>query len=369
MSGLFTGTQKLSYEPAEGLSYESSRQMHMSGCQSAKELLGGVQVTNIIGMMAVYNEADIVGQSVAHMISQGIPLVVLDGGSTDGSFEIVSEFLGRGVLSIQAHRTEKLEWETVLRELCQMAANQSPDWGVRCDADEFMESPRLGLTLKEAIELEAGQGYNLIQFNNYEFWPTELDENSTEKDVRKRLLYYSWVDNFLFRAWKFYSGTTIHEHGGHFPLFPLEHEINISPNKFVLRHYRIRSYRQGLKKVFEERLPRYSPNDLERGWHMHYSNFKRDKDSFVIDSRRLTRHDEDGKWNLKPTFGDWPPNRLLPEVVVLSRRLDEKQARIRRLEDEVATKASKIMALEREQQQLLDSLRQVRMELDPFKRQ
>jgi glycosyltransferase involved in cell wall biosynthesis len=327
------------------------------------ELLRRVCIMKIIGMMAVYNESDIVEQSVSHMISQGIPLVVLDGGSTDGSYEIVSEFLGRGVLAIERLSTRYFELETQLRRLCEMATGHNPDWGVLCDADEFLEPPRRDLTLAQAIEVEDANGYNLIQFNSFVFMPTELDENSTENDVRERLRYYSWVDDFHFRAWKFYPGTTIHEHGGHFPVFPIEQEINISPNKFVQRHYKIRSYEQGSKKVFEERLGRYSPTELKKGWHIHYSNFKRDRTSFVIDSKKLTRYAEDGRWSLEPTFGDWPAGRLFPEVIVLRRRLDEKQARIRRFENEEATKEAKIMALESEREQLLDSLRRAQLQL------
>jgi hypothetical protein len=130
----------------------------------------------------------------------------------------------------------------------------------------------------------------------------------------------------------------------------------------VLRHYRIRSYEQGLKKVFEERLPRYSPSELERGWHRHYSNFTKAKESFVIDSSKLTKYDEDGKWNLDANFGAWPPNKLLPEVVVLRRKLDEKGAQIKRLQGEAMAKDERIAVLEQERNQLLNLLKKAQLE-------
>ncbi|MEM4650090.1 MAG: glycosyltransferase family 2 protein, partial [Candidatus Bathyarchaeia archaeon] len=247
--------------------------------------------------MAVYNESDIVGQVIDHLISQGIPLVIIDNGSSDGSYEICSEYVGKGVLTIKRMQTEKFELELLLLKLHEIALKYNPDWELLNGADEFLESPYRGLTLKEAIELEAKKGYNLIQFNNFEFYPTEKDDSS-ERDVRKRIKYYSWSDDFQFRCWKVYPGMTIHEGGGHIPKFPEGISIKVSPNKFIMRHYKIRSYEHGLKKVFYERLPRYSPTGLKKGWHIHYNNFKRDKNYFVIDSSKLTRYDEDGNWNL-----------------------------------------------------------------------
>ena len=43
------------------------------------------QFVRIIGITTVYNESDIVGQVIEQLVSQGIELVVLDNGSTDGS--------------------------------------------------------------------------------------------------------------------------------------------------------------------------------------------------------------------------------------------------------------------------------------------
>jgi predicted RNase H-like nuclease (RuvC/YqgF family) len=146
---------------------------------------------------------------------------------------------------------------------------------------------------------------------------------------------------------------------GHFPVFPLAQEVKISPNKFILRHYRIRSYEQGLKKVFEDRLPRYAPSESKRGWHRHYSNFTREKQSFVIDSKKLTKYNEDGKWNMERTLDPWLGDRLLPEVVVLRRKIEEKQAQTKRLQDELDMKNARITALERELEQLMNRFKQL----------
>ena len=56
------------------------------------------KVMRIVGMIPVYNESDIIGQVVHHLISQGVQLVIIDNGSNDGSYEICRKFLSKGVL-------------------------------------------------------------------------------------------------------------------------------------------------------------------------------------------------------------------------------------------------------------------------------
>ena len=279
-------------------------------------------------MMFVYNEADIVGQVIDHLFSHGIELVVMDNGSNDGSYQIIKDHIGNGTLAVQRMESEKFEAMSMLRILHAMAIEYSPDWLLLTGADEFLESPYRGLTLSRAIQLEEERGFNMIQFNNFEFFPTEKDYESKEVDVQKRLRYYSWQNDEQFRCWKMCPGLPIFETHGHESKLPGEIETNISPNKFILRHYKIRSYEHGLRKIFNERLPRYSPAELRKGWHKQYDNYGTDKDYFVIDSSRLTRYDEDGNWNLAKTFdgsfGTWNPLRYPNEKIAqLQNHIDQ----------------------------------------------
>jgi hypothetical protein len=157
--------------------------------------------------------------------------------------------------------------------------------------------------LKEAIASEDLHGYNLIQFNNFEFFPTEKDPE-TELDVRRRLKYYTWNDDLQFRCWKLCPGVTVTGTAGHYPVFPKDVRCRIPHAKYVLRHYRIRSYSQGLRKVFEDRLPRYPPAEKQRGRHIHYDNFRPDRSYFVIHSDNLIKYNDDDRWVTKKTF-DW----------------------------------------------------------------
>jgi len=89
-------------------------------------------------MMTVHNEADIVGQVIEHLISQGIELVVLDNGSTDGSYEIIQHHIGKGILSVNRMETKYFETESIFGTLHAMVTQYSPDWMLLTASDEFL---------------------------------------------------------------------------------------------------------------------------------------------------------------------------------------------------------------------------------------
>jgi glycosyltransferase involved in cell wall biosynthesis len=256
----------------------------------------------IIGMLPVYNEADVVGQVLEYLIEQGISLVVIDNGSTDGSFEISKSFRGKGVLHLEQIPTRVFKFRWMLRRLYVTALRYHPEWALLGSADEFLESPWQGMTLAEAVELEAERGYNVIQFDRFEFWPTEKDYRSSVKDVRKRLRYYTWDGDYQFRCWKVVEGITVQEGSGHYPVFPSNIPYRVSPSKFVLRHYGIRSYEHGIKKIFHDRLPRYDAQEKRRGWHIHYDFVARIPNRIIAQSSKLTRYIDGADWNSTRTF-------------------------------------------------------------------
>lgn len=255
-------------------------------------------------MIPVYNEADNIGYVIEHLISQGIELVILDNGSTDDSYDICSGYLNKGVLSLEVVRTERYEFDLLVERLYDAALSFNADWVLLNAADEFLESPHPDLTLKEAIEIDDSRGYNLIQFNNFEFFPTEKDLRKKEPDVQRRIKHYTWNDDLQFRCWKIYPGMKVSGTAGHYPIFPASVKCKIAKTKYVLRHYRIRSYRHGLRKIFTDRLPRYPPEAKKLGRHVHYDNFKPDPSYFIIHSDNLNEYLDDGKWQVKKTF-DW----------------------------------------------------------------
>jgi len=264
----------------------------------------------IVATIAVYNEADIIGQVLDHLYEQGILFVVLDNGSKDDSIEIVRSYEGKGLLEHRTVRRDHFRWGLDLDCMLEMASRHDADWILRNDADEFLQPPEADETLCAAIAKENDRGVNVIQFDNFEFCLTEKDYNSNEPDIRKKLRFYTWSDDFRYKAWKYYLGTTDRESGGHYPFFPGGIKARIGPRKFVMRHYRFRSPDQALRKVFKERLPRHDPEERARGWHWHYDHFKEDPEFFILDSKRLSRY-ENGVWDMARRF-DWYPNWRYP---------------------------------------------------------
>jgi glycosyltransferase involved in cell wall biosynthesis len=253
---------------------------------------------HLVATVLVYNEADIVGQVLDRLHQHGISFVVLDGGSEDGSIEIAQAFKGKGLLEHKVMRRGVWKYRDDLDCLIQMAAKHLPDWIVYNDADEFLEPRQPGQTLHDAIATEGQLGFNIIQFDNFEFYLTEKDCESTEPDIRKRLRFYSWHDDYRYKAWRYYPGATLRDGAGHFPVFPRGVKPMVSPRKLVMRHYAFRSTQQAFRKVFVERLPRYAPEERFIRWHSQYDRLEKDARSFVHDSRLLSEYDESGRWEM-----------------------------------------------------------------------
>jgi hypothetical protein len=116
-------------------------------------------------------------------------------------------------------------------------------------------------------------------------------------------------------AWKHHAGTDIVSSGGHLPVFPLHVVPSVSPVKFVKRHYPIRSEAQGMKRIFRDRIPRLPPAVPHAG-QRYYERFAPERRTFVIDPRRLTRYDEDGRWCLDRKFTGWRDPRLITSSCV-----------------------------------------------------
>jgi len=275
-------------------------------------------------MMAVYNEADILAQVLDFHIAQGLQMVVIDNGSTDGSGEVLREREGRGVLAVERVVTDAFEWKRLLEGLTEMAGRYDPEWAVLIGADEFLEAPRAcaGERLDEGLAAQAEQGYDVIQFDAYEFCPTPEDDEG-EADVRRRMHHYTWTDACHFRAFRWHPDVSLTEAGGHFPTFPAGTRARISRQRFALRHYKFRSIAHGMRKVFEERLPRF--RDQPTGWNVHYAEYRPDARFFSREPGELSRYGEDGHWqrvrHFDTSYGthvppneDWTPPGMVREV-------------------------------------------------------
>ena len=100
-------------------------------------------------MIPVYNEEDVIQEVIEHLISQNLDLVVLDNGSTDDTFEICKRFLGKGVIKLEQYKSETYDWDKILRILYDLALTENPNWVIRCDSYEILESGIKGVSLRD----------------------------------------------------------------------------------------------------------------------------------------------------------------------------------------------------------------------------
>ena len=247
---------------------------------------------NVVAIIAAYNEEDIVGQAVRALVDEGVKVYFIDHHSTDRTVEEVERYRKKGVIGIEYFPAAANDqgagtfiWRRILKRKEELAHQLDADWFIHHDADEFRESPWSGETLLDGIERVDRAGYNAIDFQVLNFWPTSIDPEA-EPDVRERLRFYEpgqvW-DRVQIKCWK-NTGQPVDlsESGGHSVEFAGRH---VSPIRFLLRHYPIRSQAHGARKVFQERRPRVLDAEAARGWHVQYPTSPKERRSCAIRGR------------------------------------------------------------------------------------
>jgi hypothetical protein len=200
----------------------------------------------------------------------------------------VEEFPGAGAVPGGAHRYE--HGRIMLRKQ-QLARELDSDWFIAHDADEFRESPWAHLSLREGIEHVDRGGWNAIDFTVLNFWPTD-DRLDAGGDVRAALRYCEaggpW-DRVQVKCWKKAPDVDLVSSAGHDAQFALR---RVFPIRFILRHYPIRSQAHGMRKVLEERTPRFPDEERQRGWHVQYDDISTGH-RFLREPDALTEFDPD----------------------------------------------------------------------------
>jgi len=285
--------------------------------------MNNFKTMKVIGMLLTYNEEDTIREVIESLLAQGLELVVLDNGSSDQTFEICKKFQGRGILQLKQFKTENYiyHWNLLLRMLYDMALTEKPDWLLRSDSDEFFESGISNLNLKEAIAKVDSEGYNLIQFDRFDFFMTD-DDNESAKSIKEKMPYYSCHGDYLYRAWKYFPGISMGYAGGHYPIFPEELSYKINPKKFVMRHYKFRNKEQAEKKmagtirgsIYEKtKSSHYKDDEIKTGINKHLKNILKQDFTHKVDHKLLTKYNEDGKWDYKikyhPYMDEIPPQK------------------------------------------------------------
>jgi hypothetical protein len=283
----------------KGIMEERKALQPIDACRQPVYLLDAVEPDfKVVAIICAFNEGDIIHQVLEHLIANEIYVYLLDHHSTDNTVEEASRWLGKGLLGIETfpeagHFPERYKeifsLEMILQRVEQLHNLLGADWYLHYDADEFRDPPWPGMTLREAIQLVDTLGFNAINFEYLNFWPTE-DTFLPGLKVHDFIEYYepaTDLDKPRINAWKnFGQEINLTTFVGHKVCFQ---GLKVFPLQFINRHYRIRSQAHGLRKVFQERISRFDPQEKATGSHIHYDGMD-EQVNFIKNRNELTRY-------------------------------------------------------------------------------
>lgn len=239
-----------------------------------------INQVSILAIMHVYNEKDIIKETVTRLLIEGIDVHIIDDWSDDGTYEellILKNKYDKRIFLERRSQEKRAIWslESDLKYTEQIACQSMYEWILHCDADEIRESPWPNLTLAEAISVVDEKGFNAINFTVLNFKPTKgalLDSAKVEKTME----YFEFGTGRSYfaqvKCWKKIPDQSIDlaSSGGHSINFQ---DRKIYPIKFLLKHYPLRSSEQIRKKIFTDRKKRFSSSEKKKGWHIQYDDY------------------------------------------------------------------------------------------------
>ncbi|WP_294603176.1 glycosyltransferase family 2 protein [uncultured Rothia sp.] len=186
----------------------------------------------IWGITMVKNEADIIEQTIRHLLNQGVEqILVADNGSTDGTYELLQELsktLPVHVIQdreVAYYQSEKMTW------LADQVTEAGAEWIVPFDADEFWYG--VSAPLAEVLRSQKGRAIELTKL--YNIFPN-LDGTSFNIDSKPY-----WDLKVCFSAWK---GAVI-TMGNHEVVTPGVQKLD----EVAIIHYPWRSIEQFTRKM------------------------------------------------------------------------------------------------------------------------
>jgi SAM-dependent methyltransferase len=248
----------------------------------------------VVAIIKTFNEADVIASALQHLIAGGIDVYLIDNWSTDGTVEIARSFLGRGLIHIEQFPDEGrsdncYHWGPLLKRTEEVAATLGANWYIHHDADEYRESPWLGLTLRDGLHHADRCGFNAVDFTVVNFPPvddtfapgSDFVAHFSQWEFGRRPGHFQQV-----KCWKnLGQRVNLTDTGGHRVGFC---EQRVYPYKFLLRHYSFRTQAQAHAKVHDERVVHPSERGAING---HYASM-RDGGNFLQELHELPRFDE-----------------------------------------------------------------------------
>jgi glycosyltransferase involved in cell wall biosynthesis len=221
--------------------------------------------------MASRNEAGYIEHALRRVIDDGMEVVLLDNGSTDGTREIAERFLGGGLQCIEDQPfTGAFDLAEQLRRKAEIVAGASHDWIVNAAPDEWLHATSEA-TLSEFLEREVASGTQVVDFVEYVFLPP-VGVDMFGEDVRRLTTsYYCFAPApfRLMRAWRRGLPVDLVQSAGH--RFREIDPAIVHPRPQVLRHYIGLSWSHAIAKRADRVYPEHA---LARGWHANRRDYR-----------------------------------------------------------------------------------------------
>lgn len=252
---------------------------------------------SVTAFICCYNEGDIIQPVLRHLCRQGVDVHVVDNWSSDNTWEKLTEVVGyfrENGMSLTVSRypeshTNQYEWAGLLAYVESMASHWPSDWIIHHDADEIRYGPWVGETIRDTLLEIDSAGFNAVNHRVVNFPPIdngyEASGLSPEAYFKLASVNSGYDGDSHIKAWKnqHLPDVRLAFSAGHNVDFPGR---KIFPDRFTIKHYPIRSQQHGIRKVFQQRLPRFTPYERARGWHTQYNWVKEDT-NFLADPKEL----------------------------------------------------------------------------------
>ncbi|WP_288842463.1 methyltransferase domain-containing protein [uncultured Deefgea sp.] len=254
---------------------QKSNIFHLDGVETRVSAVSSLKVLAIIN---VYNELDILPEVLIHLVSQGVDVHVVDNWSSDGSWELASQFAIKSsrvmVSRFPDAPSADYEWSKQLKNVEDVALNSNYDWCIHYDADEIRYSPWHDVNLVEAISFVDSLGYNAIDFTvfNFRFINGQVFKANYQDNMVYMDLSYTAGYERQVKAWRQYKDVKVdlEYEGGHDVQFEGR---RVFPLKFLNKHYPLRNPEQAARKIFVDRKPRMLKERQEFGRHQQYDAY------------------------------------------------------------------------------------------------
>ncbi len=247
----------------------------------------------VLAVMTAYNEADIIGTTIARLLADGIEVHLIDNWSDDRTLDVARELATRGTVTIEQFPPEGprkyYEWRRLLGRVDEIASRSDAHWCLHHDADEIRQAPWEGVGLRDALYDVDRRGFNAIDHTVLVFPPAH-QVLAPDADIESAFTHCRFGTNpghfCQIKGWKNQGALVgLPDSGGHEAVFAGR---KVFPYKFLLRHYPFRSQAHGVQKVFTERQPRWDPQERADGWHHQYDRIHSEH-QFVETAEALIR--------------------------------------------------------------------------------